>query len=98
LACSAVRATPPIGTPLLRMPASARAISACTSGSSMRPCLLMEVARSPGPITAMSMPGVAMISSMRSTASTCSIVIMQIISSSAVAMYSGIETPQRKGA
>ena len=52
----------------------------------MRPRLLMEVARSPGPITAMSMPGVAMISSMRSTASTCSIVIMQIMSSSALAM------------
>jgi hypothetical protein len=30
LACSAVRATPPIGTPLLRMPASARAIRSST--------------------------------------------------------------------
>ena len=39
-----------------------------------------------GPITATSMPGVAMISSMRLTASTCSIVIMQIMSSSAAAM------------
>ena len=39
-----------------------------------------------GPITATSMPGTAMISSMRLTASTCSMVIMQIMSSSAVAM------------
>ncbi|MGY4237608.1 hypothetical protein ACVIIW_006555 [Bradyrhizobium sp. USDA 4449] len=37
-------------------------------------------------MTATSMPGVAMISSMRLTASTCSMVIMQIISSSADAM------------
>ena len=46
----------------------------------------MEVARSPGPITATSMPGIAMISSMRLTASTCSMVTMQIMSSSAVAI------------
>src|SRR5664279_581026 len=81
-----LRATPPIGTPLLRMPASARAISASTSGSSARPRLLMLVARSPGPITAASMPGTAMISSMRLTASTCSMVTMQSMSSSDVAM------------
>src|SRR6185312_14601320 len=60
-ACSAVRATPPIGTPLFKMPSSARFIRACTSGSSTCPRLLMEGARSPGPITATSMPGVAMI-------------------------------------
>src|ERR1700731_4964056 len=39
------------------MPASARAIRSSTSGSSARPRLLMLVARSPGPITATSMPG-----------------------------------------
>ena len=37
-------------------------------------------------ITATSMPGTAMISSMRSTASTCSMVTMQIMLSSAPAM------------